>query len=67
MTQIPTEFYVAIGVLVLFNLGTMITVFTYVFKSGKFVATTELGIGDAKSCAVRAHKRIDAITGEKTE
>lgn len=65
-TAIPKEFYIAVGVLVLGNFGVILTMLGYFFKAGGFHAETKLGIADAKSCAIRAHKRIDNITKEQT-
>lgn len=65
-TQIPTSAYVTVGVLILGNLTVILTLLTFIFKSGMFVAETKVGIKDAKDTAVRAHKRIDEVE-EKTE
>lgn len=62
LPQLPQEFYIAIGILVLANLSVVLTVLTFIFKAGKFVATTEAGIVSAQETANRAHKRIDTIT-----
>jgi hypothetical protein len=63
LSKIPTSVFVVIGILVILNLGTIVTVVTAVvslaFKSGKFVKGTEIGIKDAKDTGVRAHKRQD--------
>ncbi len=59
MTEIPSSFYIIIGILIVGNLGVIITVLTFIFKAGSFVAETKAGITDAKECAVRAHVRID--------
>jgi len=61
MAQIPTAFYVAIGILVLANLGVIISLVTFIFKAGMFVSETRSGIKDAKETSVRAHKRIDLL------
>ena len=61
VAQIPTSVYVSIGVLVLGNLTVILTLLTFIFKSGMFVAETKVGIKDAKDTAVRAHKRIDDV------
>ncbi len=58
---IPTSFFVAIGVLVLCNMGVIVSLVVFIFKAGMFVSTTKAGITDAKQCAVRAHDRIDKI------
>lgn len=66
-TSLPTNFYVVVGVLVVANLSVLISVITFIFKAGMFVSTTKAGIEDAKSTAVRAHKRIDKLAGEGEE
>lgn len=59
--QIPTSVYVLVGTLIVANIGTVLTVLTFIFKGGMFVAETRAGIKDAKETAVRAHKRIDLV------
>jgi len=66
VATIPTSVYVSVGVLVLGNLTVILTLLTFIFKSGMFVAETKGGIKDAKDTAVRAHKRIDEVE-EKTD
>jgi fructose-specific phosphotransferase system IIC component len=65
--QIPTSVYVIIGTLIIANLGTILTVLTFIFKGGMFVAETRSGIKDAKEAAVRAHKRIDKLEPKTIE
>ena len=65
MALIPTGVYVSIGVLFLGNLTVIVTLLTFIFRGGMFVAETKGGIKDAKETAVRAHKRIDEVE-EKT-
>ncbi len=61
-------FKLLIGGLILSNFATIGLVIGWIFKGGMFVADTKSGIKDAKDCAVRAHVRIDGLTGEpKTE
>lgn len=62
MDQIPTSFYVVLGVLITANFGVILSLLTLVFKAGSFVATTNAGIKEAKDTAVRAHKRVDKLT-----
>jgi len=57
--QIPTSVYIIVGTLVIANIGTILTILTFIFKGGMFVAETRGGITDAKETGVRAHKRID--------
>jgi hypothetical protein len=63
--EIPTSVYVIVGTLIVANIGTIMTVLTFIFKGGMFVAETRSGIKDAKEAAVRAHKRIDVIKEQK--
>lgn len=63
MSQLPTSFYIAVGFLVIANLGTIGTMLAFIFKAGMFVADTKAGIKESKETAVRAHKRIDKIPG----
>lgn len=65
MTEIPQVFYYSIGILVIGNLSVIITLLTFIFKAGYFVAETKDGIKDSKDTGIRAHKRIDKIEGEK--
>lgn len=64
--QIPTSVYILVGTLIIANIGTVLTVLTFIFKGGMFVAETRSGIKDAKDTAVRAHKRIDVLEEEQT-
>lgn len=59
--QIPTSVYIMVGTLIVANIGTVLTVLTFIFKGGMFVAETRAGIKDAKEAAVRAHKRVDVV------
>jgi hypothetical protein len=62
---IPPSFYAAVGILIVGNLGVLVSLVTFIFKAGKFVASTELGISDAKGSAIRAHLRVDKIEAEQ--
>lgn len=62
MKDLPQEFYIVIGVLIVANLGVILSLLTLIFKAGQFVAKTESGINEAKECAVRAHVRVDKLT-----
>lgn len=64
--EIPSSVYAIFGVLVLSNLGVIITLLTWLFRAGAFVKETEFKIKDAKDCAVRAHLRVDQIQGLRT-
>jgi hypothetical protein len=57
--------YILVGTLIIANIGTVITVLTFIFKGGMFVAETRTGIKDAKETSVRAHKRIDVLEKNK--
>ena len=61
MHELPASLYTVVGILVLFNLGTIGTLIVFIFKCGMFVADTKSGIKDAKETAVRAHVRIDKL------
>lgn len=56
--EIPPALYVLVGFLVITNIGAIVTLITFIFKVGMFVAETKAGIDDAKSRANRAHARI---------
>lgn len=58
VAQIPTAFWVAIGVLVFTNLSSVAALIVFIFKVGMFVANTNAGIEKAQSTANRAHARI---------
>ena len=63
--EIPQSVYILVGTLIIANIGTVITVLTFIFKGGMFVAETRTGIRDAKETSVRAHKRIDVLENKK--
>jgi fructose-specific phosphotransferase system IIC component len=63
--QIPQSVYILVGTLIIANIGTVITVLTFIFKGGMFVAETRSGVKDAKETGVRAHKRIDVLENKK--
>lgn len=65
MDKLPDSFYITIGILVVANLGVILTLLSLIFKAGSFVAATNMGIVDAKDCAVRAHKRLDDYGGNE--
>lgn len=56
--QLPTSFWVAIGVLVFTNLSTVGALIVFIFKVGMFVAETNAGIEKAQATANRAHARL---------
>lgn len=59
--NLPNNFYVIVGVLLIANAGVILTLLAFIFKAGMFVSDTKAGIKDAKESAVRAHKRIDHL------
>ena len=65
--QIPAIFYYVVGILILSNLGAIVSLLVFIFKAGMFVAQTKAGIKDAKDCAVRAHTSIDKIEAKLSE
>lgn len=67
LTHVPAWFWTLVGTLILSNIGAIISLFTFIFKAGKFVANTETGIQDAKEAAVRAHKRIDILEAKEAK
>lgn len=64
VAQLPSVVYYVLGILVLGNVSTIVLLLKMLFQAGMFVKETQLGIADAKSTAVRAHKRIDKIDGD---
>lgn len=60
-SELPASVYLVLGILSVGNLGVILSLLTFIFKAGKFVAATEHGISDAKDTAIRAHKRIDDL------
>lgn len=64
VAQLPSAVYYVLGILVLGNVSTIVLLLKMLFQAGMFVKETQLGIADAKSTAVRAHKRIDKIDGD---
>lgn len=64
VAEIPTSVYVVIGIMVLTNLSTLLALVKILFNAGMFVQETRMGIHDARATAVRAHKRIDKVTGD---
>lgn len=64
VAQLPSAVYYVLGILVLGNISTIVLLLKMLFQAGMFVKETQMGIADAKSTAVRAHKRIDKIDGD---
>lgn len=61
--NIPNEFYYVAGVLVLMNIGTIVSICFAAFKAVWWVSKLESRVDDARATAVRAHKRIDHLEG----
>ena len=61
LSQYPVAILIGVGLLVLSNLGVIITFITFIFKAGMFVSDTKAGISKAQETAVRAHRRIDEL------
>ena len=61
ISQYPVAILIGVGLLVLSNLGVIITFITFIFKAGMFVSETKAGIAKAQETAVRAHRRIDDL------
>jgi len=59
--ELPSSFLLTIGILIAGNIGVIITMITFIFKAGQFVADTKSGILEAKESSINAHKRIDHI------
>jgi hypothetical protein len=59
--KLPQSALVMIGTLIVCNVGVIITIVTFIFKAGMFVAATKSGIKAANDTGVRAHKRIDQV------
>lgn len=70
MPQLPTSVYVVIGVMVVFNLGTIVTVVVCLVKGGYWLGKklTEIDgkANEGVNSAKLAHQRINGLTGERT-
>ena len=63
MSQLPVSVYYVVGILVLANLGTIITVLTFIFKAGKWVGQTDIRLGKLEQDANAAHEKIRFVRG----
>ena len=61
--EIPQHIYVALGLLVVTNLGAIGTLLMVTFKAVWWSAKLESKVDECRGMAVRAHKRIDGIEG----
>jgi hypothetical protein len=59
VAELPTTFYVVVGILVAGNLGLILALLTIIFKAGRFVTATELGITNNDKKSDKAHERLD--------
>lgn len=59
--NLPASFYYMLGVLLLSNLGIIVSVFYTMLKASWWLSKLDSRVTDAKSSAVRAHKRIDGL------
>lgn len=59
MTELPSSFYYVIGILVVTNLSAIGGILMVGFKTVWWASKADSRIDEAKSMAIRAHKRID--------
>lgn len=64
MAEIPASFYYVVGILVVTNLGAIGGLIMLGAKAIWYTAKADTRIDDAKSMAIRAHKRIDKLEEE---
>lgn len=62
--NIPNEVYYVAGVLLVANLGTIVSILFAAFKAVWWASKLDSKVDDAKATAVRAHKRIDTLEHE---
>lgn len=62
--NIPNEVYYVAGVLLLANLGTIVSIMFAAFKAVWWASKLDSKVDDAKATAIRAHKRIDSFEDE---
>ena len=62
--NIPNEVYYVAGVLLLANLGTIVSIMFAAFKAVWWASKLDSKVDEAKATAVRAHKRIDVLERE---
>jgi hypothetical protein len=59
--QLPNEIYYIAGVIILTNVGTLVTLFFAAFRSVWWLSKLDSRVAETKAMAVRAHKRIDQM------
>lgn len=64
MQEIPHSFYYLIGSLIIANLATIGSMLMVAFRATWWLSKLDSRVSDAKETAVRAHKRIDNVTGD---
>lgn len=62
--NIPNEVYYVAGVLLIANLGTIVSIIFAAFKAVWWASKLDSKVDDARATAVRAHKRIDTLERE---
>ncbi|MDH4163338.1 MAG: hypothetical protein OEW15_11715 [Nitrospirota bacterium] len=62
--DIPKEVYYVAGVLLLANLGTIVSIMFAAFKAVWWASKLDSKVDEARATAVRAHKRIDTLERE---
>lgn len=58
---LPTEAYYVAGVIVLTNIGTIVSLIFAAFKTVWWASKLDSRVDEARATAVRAHKRIDIL------
>lgn len=59
--EIPSSFYYLVGSLIVANIGAIGTLALVAFRATWWLSKLDSRVDEAKSAAVRAHKRIDLI------
>lgn len=62
--NIPNEVYYVAGVLLLANVGTIVSILFAAFKAVWWASKLDSKVEEARATAVRAHKRIDSMEQE---
>ena len=63
--EIPSSFYYLIGSLIIANIGAIGSMAVVAFRATWWLSKLDSRVSEAKATAVRAHKRIDKVTGEE--
>lgn len=58
---LPSEVYYVAGVILLANVGTIVTVGFAAMRAIWWAAKLDSRVKETKDCAIRAHKRIDIL------